>query len=86
MSEAGQQSQTDQTRPIQRKPAPIIGIIGSILGIVGLFVYQLPCGIAATILGVASYAREKTAVSWLAIILGIADIVQWLFLFGIILA
>jgi hypothetical protein len=85
MGEVGQQSQTGQVPPVQRKPVPIIGIIGLIVGIVGLFVFALPCGVVAIILGIASYVREKTAVAWLAVILGIVDIVAWLILIGNVL-
>jgi len=79
MGEAGQQSQTGQIPPVQRKPAPIIGIIGLIVGVVGLLIYPLPCGIVAIILGIASYMREKTAVAWLVLILGLVDIATGLY-------
>jgi len=68
-----------------RRPTPIIAIIGLLVGIVGLFIFALPCGIIAIILGIASYAREKTALAWLAVILGIVDIAAWLFLVGTVL-
>jgi hypothetical protein len=65
---------------MERRPTPIIAIIGLLVGIVGLFIFALPCGIIAIILGIASYAREKTALAWLAVILGIVDIAAWLLL------
>ena len=71
------QTQTGQAPPVQRRPTPIIAIIGLLVGIVGLFIFALPCGIVAIILGIASYAREKTALAWLAVILGIVDIAAW---------
>ncbi len=82
MSEAGQPDQTSQLPPIARRPTPIIAIVGLLVGIVGLFIFALPCGILAVILGIASYMREKTAIAWLVLILGIVDIVTWIFLFG----
>ena len=85
MGEAGQPNQTSQPPPTTRRPTPIIAIIGLLVGIVGLFIFALPCGIIAIILGIASYAREKTALAWLAVILGIVDIAAWLFLVGTVL-
>ena len=85
MGEAGQPNQTSQPPPMARRPTPIIAIIGLLVGIVGLFIFALPCGIVAIILGIASYAREKTALAWLAVILGIVDIAAWLFLVGTVL-
>lgn len=82
MGEAGQPDQTGQPPPIVRRPTPIIAIIGLLVGIVGLFIFALPCGILAVILGIASYMREKTAIAWLVLILGIVDIVTWIFLIG----
>ncbi len=82
MGETGQPDQTGQPPPIVRRPTPIIAIIGLLVGIVGLFIFALPCGILAVILGIASYMREKTAIAWLVLILGIVDIVTWIFLFG----
>lgn len=82
MGEAGQPDQTGHSPPIVRRPTPIIAIIGLLVGIVGLFIFALPCGILAVILGIASYMREKTAIAWLVLILGIVDIVTWIFLVG----
>ena len=74
MGEAGQATQTGQAPPVTRRPTPIIAIIGLLVGIVGLFIFGVPCGVLAIILGIASYAREKTALAWLALILGMVDI------------
>jgi hypothetical protein len=82
MGETGQPDQTSQLPPIARRPTPIIAIIGLLVGIIGLFIFALPCGILAVILGIASYMREKTAIAWIAVILGIIDIVTWIFLIG----
>jgi len=82
MGETDQSNQTNQPPPIARRPTPIIAIIGLLVGLVGLFIFALPCGIVAIILGIASYAREKTALAWLAVILGIVDIATWIFLVG----
>ena len=82
MGEAGQPDQTSQPPPMARRPTPIIAIIGLLIGIVGLFIFALPCGILALILGIASYMREKTAIAWLAVILGIVDIAAWILLVG----
>jgi hypothetical protein len=82
MGEAGQPDQTGPPPPIVRRPTPIIAIIGLLVGIVGLFIFALPCGILAVIFGIASYIREKTAIAWLVLILGIVDIVTWIFLVG----
>ncbi len=62
-----------------RRPTPIIAIIGLLIGIVGLFIYPLPCGVLAMILGITSYIREKTVIAWLAVILAIVDIATGLF-------
>jgi hypothetical protein len=66
--------------PVTRRPTPILAIIGLIVGILGLFIYALPCGIVAIILGVASYAREKSALAWISMILGVIDIVTGLYI------
>jgi hypothetical protein len=80
MGEAGQPSQTGQKPLVTRRPTPIIAIIGLIVGIVGLFIYALPCGIVAIILGIISYRREKTAIAWMALILGIVDVATGLYI------
>ncbi len=74
MGEAGQPDQTSQLPPIARRPTPIIAIVGLLIGVIGLFIYPLPCGVLAMILGIGSYIREKTAVVWLVVILAIVDI------------
>jgi len=51
-----------------------------LVGIVGLFIFALPCGILAIILGIASYAREKTALAWIALILGVIDVATGLYI------
>jgi hypothetical protein len=61
----------------QKRGVPIIAVIGLLVGILGLFFLPLPCGLLALILGIASYMREKTSLAWLAVILGIANIVFW---------
>lgn len=82
MGEAGQPNQTDQTPPAARRPTSIIAIIGLLAGMVGLFIYgALPCGIVAIILGIFSHIREKTALAWIPLILGIIDIVTGLLIF-----
>lgn len=61
----------------QKRGTPIIAVIGLLVGIVGLFIYPLPCGILGVVLGIASYVREKTYFAWIALILGIANIAFW---------
>jgi hypothetical protein len=86
MGEAGQPTQTGQAPPVTRRPTPIIAIIGLLVGLVGLFIFAIPCGILAIILGIASYAREKTALAWIALILGIIDVATGLYIYFFILA
>jgi hypothetical protein len=61
----------------QKRGLPIIGVVGLLAGIVGLFFLPLPFGLLALILGIASRVREKASLAWLAVILGIANIVFW---------
>jgi hypothetical protein len=61
----------------QKRGLPIMGVIGLLTGIVGLFLLPLPFGMLALILGIASHVREKASLAWLAVILGIANIVFW---------
>ncbi len=79
MGETGQPDQTGQLPPMVRRPTPILAIIGLLIGIVGLFIYPLPCGVLAMIFGIASYIREKTALVWLVVILAIVDIATGIF-------
>jgi hypothetical protein len=86
MGEAGRPNQTGHEPPVTRRPTPIIAIIGLLVGILGLFISAIPCGILAIILGIASYAREKTAFAWIALVLGIIDIATGLYVYFFILA
>jgi hypothetical protein len=61
----------------QKRGVPMIAVIGLLLGIVGLFFLPLPFGLLALILGIASHVREKASLAWLAVILGIANIIFW---------
>ena len=61
----------------QKRGLPIIGVVGLLAGIVGLFFLPLPFGLLGLILGIASRVREKASLAWLAVILGIANIVFW---------
>ena len=49
------------------------GIVGTILALVGFFVFGLPLGIAALVLGIID--EPKTTWSWTAIVIGVVDIV-----------
>lgn len=56
------------------------GIIGTILALVGFFVFGLPLGIAALVLGIID--EPKTTWSWTAIVIGVVDIVGVLYFLG----
>lgn len=53
-----------------------MAIIGIILGIIGILVFGIPCGISAVILGAISSVRdERKGAGIVSIVLGIIDII-----------
>ena len=61
-------------------PKTNLGIIGSVLGLVGLIAFALPLGTAAIILG--AIETPKNTWSYVAIVVGIIDVASVLYLLG----
>ncbi len=61
-------------------PKTNLGIIGTVLALIGLIAFALPLGAAAIILG--SIETPKNTWSYVAIVVGIIDVASVLYLLG----
>lgn len=54
-----------------------LAIASMVLGIVGLIVFGLPCGILAIIFSIVSKKKAKSGMATAGLVLGIIDIAGW---------
>ena len=61
-------------------PKANLGVIGSIAGFIGFFLFGLPLGAAAIIMGAID--QPKNTWSYVSIVIGIVDVVAVLYVLG----
>jgi hypothetical protein len=68
----------------QQTPTPTpkanLGVVGSVAGLIGFFLFGLPLGAAAIIMGAID--QPKTTWSYVSIVIGIVDVVAVLYVLG----